>query len=279
MLAILQMLERFIVAYSDRASGLKPRTCFFDDLSKLDVPEGQPVPKAGEERKGSDGKVRKVTQVLTWQDRRERMREVCTSCHASGQITGFYQQFDNLVDLYNDKFAKPAAAIMAELYKANKLTPAQMDEKLEWTYCARPQSPRLCLICELHEHRAQRTGSGDALRERQPQPSSSSLQFEALGINADATPIAVGRTKQPRGIKPASVGMVRIHVRDRVSLGFDERLGVGNVSQYVLRLEIHNAAKASDKMRTSDLHPIECEIGEVHECFGVRVTPQIGGCR
>jgi hypothetical protein len=48
MLAILQMLERFIVAYSDRASGLKPRTCFFDDLSKLDVPEGQPVPKAGE---------------------------------------------------------------------------------------------------------------------------------------------------------------------------------------------------------------------------------------
>ena len=27
-----------------------------------------------------------------------------------------------------------AAAIMAELYKANKLTAAQMDEKLEWTY-------------------------------------------------------------------------------------------------------------------------------------------------
>ena len=49
-------------------------------------------------------------------------------------MTGFYQQFDDLVDLYNDKFAKPAAAIMAELYKANKLTPRQMDEKLEWTY-------------------------------------------------------------------------------------------------------------------------------------------------
>ena len=106
----------------------------FDDLSKMDVPEGQPVPKVGDERKGSDGKTRKVTQVLTWQDRRERMQEVCTSCHASGQVTGFYQQFDNLVDLYNDKFAKPAAAIMAELYKANKLTAAQMDEKLEWTY-------------------------------------------------------------------------------------------------------------------------------------------------
>jgi hypothetical protein len=59
---------------------------------------------------------------------------VCTSCHAGGQVEGFYKQFDNLVDLYNDKFAKPATAIMNELYKANKLTAAQMDEPLEWTY-------------------------------------------------------------------------------------------------------------------------------------------------
>lgn len=106
----------------------------FDDLSKLDVPEGQPLPKVGDERKGNDGKVRKVTQVFTWQDGRERMQEVCASCHAGGLVTGFYKQFDDLVDMYNDKFAKPAAAIMAELYKANKLTAAQMDEKLEWTY-------------------------------------------------------------------------------------------------------------------------------------------------
>ena len=55
----------------------------FDDLSKLDVPEGQPLPKVGDERKGNDGKVRKVTQVFTWQDRRERMQEVCASCHAA----------------------------------------------------------------------------------------------------------------------------------------------------------------------------------------------------
>jgi hypothetical protein len=116
------------------AISTKLNMVIFDDLSKMDVPEGQPVPNVGDERKGSDGKVKKVTQVLTWQDRRERMRDVCTNCHASGQVSGFYQQFDNLVDLYNDKFAKPAAAIMAELYKANKLTPAQMDEKLEWTY-------------------------------------------------------------------------------------------------------------------------------------------------
>ena len=106
----------------------------FDDMSKIDIPEGQPLPKVGDERKGSDGQVRKVTQVLTWQDRRQHMQDVCTSCHAGGLVDDFYKQFDNLVDMYNDKFAKPATAIMNELYKANKLTPAPMDEKLEWTY-------------------------------------------------------------------------------------------------------------------------------------------------
>ncbi len=106
----------------------------FDDLSKTDIPEGQPLPKVGDERKGADGRVRKVTKVLTWEDRRNGMKDVCTSCHASGQVEGFYKQFDNLVDLYNDKFAKPATSIMNELYKANKLTAGQMDEPLEGTY-------------------------------------------------------------------------------------------------------------------------------------------------
>jgi len=106
----------------------------YDDLSKEDVPEGKPLPKVGDERKGSDGKTRKVTQILTWQDRRQKMQDVCSSCHAAGLVDGFYKQFDDLVVMYNDKFAKPATAIMDELYKANKLTPAPMDEKIEWTY-------------------------------------------------------------------------------------------------------------------------------------------------
>ena len=50
----------------------------FDDLSKEDVPEGQPLPKVGDERQGQGRQERKVTQALTWQDRRERMQEVCT---------------------------------------------------------------------------------------------------------------------------------------------------------------------------------------------------------
>ncbi len=106
----------------------------YDDLSKEDFPDGAPVPEAGQVVKGKDGTTRTVRNVLTWQARRERMQDVCSQCHASGQVTGFYAQFDKAVDLYNEKFAKPATAIMNELYKAKKLTPAPMDEKLEWTY-------------------------------------------------------------------------------------------------------------------------------------------------
>jgi hypothetical protein len=106
----------------------------YDDFWKDDLPEGTPLPKVGDNYKAKDGKMRQVIAVLTWEERRQRMQDVCSGCHAGGQVTGFYEQFDNLVNLYNDKFAKPATAIMGELYKANKLTAAQMDEKLEWIY-------------------------------------------------------------------------------------------------------------------------------------------------
>jgi len=106
----------------------------YEDLSKDDLPESVPLPKVGDEVKASDGKTRKVVNIVTWEERRGRMQDVCGQCHAGGQVTGFYRQFDDLVDLYDEKFARPATAIMGELYKAGKLTPAPMDEKLEWTY-------------------------------------------------------------------------------------------------------------------------------------------------
>ena len=48
----------------------------FDDLSKEDRPDGAALPKVGDEVKGRDGVTRKVQQILTWQQRRERMQEV-----------------------------------------------------------------------------------------------------------------------------------------------------------------------------------------------------------
>ena len=69
-----------------------------------------------------------------WEKKRADMQDVCSNCHASGWVGNFYQQYDNTIDLYNEKFAKPAKSIMDKLYAANKLTKTPFDEKLEWTY-------------------------------------------------------------------------------------------------------------------------------------------------
>jgi hypothetical protein len=66
--------------------------------------------------------------------RRDSMKDVCGSCHAAPFVEGFYQQFDNLVVFYNDKFGKPATAIRKELMERGKLTPADFDDKLDWIY-------------------------------------------------------------------------------------------------------------------------------------------------
>jgi len=96
---------------------------------EFDVPEGKEIPKVGDEAKGS-----KVISVLTWEDRRNKMKSVCTSCHSDSVIEGHYIQFDEVVDLYNEKFAKPIAAVMDELKKGGYTTPAPFDEEIEWTW-------------------------------------------------------------------------------------------------------------------------------------------------
>jgi len=73
-------------------------------------------------------------KLENWEKRRAAMQDVCSNCHAAGWVENFYKQYDNTVDLYNEKFAKPAKAIMDKLYAANKLTKTPFDEKIEWTY-------------------------------------------------------------------------------------------------------------------------------------------------
>jgi hypothetical protein len=62
------------------------------------------------------------------------MEEICVACHERSVIDGHYAQFDNVVDLYNDKFAKPIAAVMSDLKDKGYITPAPFDEKIEWTW-------------------------------------------------------------------------------------------------------------------------------------------------
>ena len=45
--------------------------------------------------------------VDTWEAKRTRMKQVCAHCHTPDYIYAFYQQYDDFVVLYNEKFAKP----------------------------------------------------------------------------------------------------------------------------------------------------------------------------
>ena len=96
---------------------------------EFDQPEGKALPKIGDEVNGS-----KVVEILTWEQRRDRMKNVCVTCHSSGTVAGHYKQFDDLVELYNDKYAKPIAAVMKELEDKGYLTREPMDAKIKWTW-------------------------------------------------------------------------------------------------------------------------------------------------
>ncbi len=66
--------------------------------------------------------------------KRGRMQDVCSHCHTPDYINGFYQQYDDLVVLFNEKFAKPGQAIMDALRKAELISSTQFDDEIEWTW-------------------------------------------------------------------------------------------------------------------------------------------------
>jgi hypothetical protein len=70
----------------------------------------------------------------TAEQKRDRMKDVCSHCHTVDYVNSFYEQYDNLVILYNEKFAKPGLAIMAALVDNGLRTPTQFDEEIEWSW-------------------------------------------------------------------------------------------------------------------------------------------------
>ncbi len=70
-----------------------------------------------------------------WKNKRKNMTQVCQNCHGEYFVNGHFYQFDALVNLYNDKFAKPATEII-NLVKKKKLlkNPAAFSNELEWAY-------------------------------------------------------------------------------------------------------------------------------------------------
>lgn len=84
--------------------------------------------------KETDPEARRDLIADTWEAKRERMKQVCSHCHTPDYINGFYRQYDDLVLLYNEKFARPGKAIVDALTENGMLTKPQFDEEIEWTW-------------------------------------------------------------------------------------------------------------------------------------------------
>jgi hypothetical protein len=68
------------------------------------------------------------------EDKRYRMKEVCAHCHTLEWVNAFYYRYDNVVGLYNEKFARPGVAIMAALADNGVRSDVEFDERIEWTW-------------------------------------------------------------------------------------------------------------------------------------------------
>lgn len=70
----------------------------------------------------------------TWQEKRQQMQDVCMHCHTAPYISAFYEQYDDFVVNYNEKFAKPGQSLIALLKSTGLLTQVDFDEEIEWTW-------------------------------------------------------------------------------------------------------------------------------------------------
>ncbi len=71
---------------------------------------------------------------LSWEQRRDKMINVCTQCHTESYVEGHYSQYDNVVNLYNDKFGKPATKLFKLAKEVKLLDDVAFNQKIEWTY-------------------------------------------------------------------------------------------------------------------------------------------------
>jgi hypothetical protein len=118
----------------------------YEDGTKEDYPDSRALPKVGDTVATTDKVVenntlvskavpRQVKSITTWQERRARMQGVCLNCHSQSHIDGFYSQYDGLVALYNEKFAKPAQAMMNDLTKDGVLRKeAPFEHEVQWVF-------------------------------------------------------------------------------------------------------------------------------------------------
>ena len=78
---------------------------------------------------------RRVASIVTWEERRDLMKGACINCHSPTYVDNFYRQFDDLVILYNNKFARPAKELMDELQADGVLrAEAPFEHRVQWVF-------------------------------------------------------------------------------------------------------------------------------------------------
>ena len=84
--------------------------------------------------KETDPEIRRTLIHDSAENKRDRMKQVCSHCHTPDYVNAFYTQYDDLVILYNEKFAKPGKQIMTVLADEGLRSKTQFDEEIEWTW-------------------------------------------------------------------------------------------------------------------------------------------------
>lgn len=70
-----------------------------------------------------------------WKAKRGSMKDVCLNCHQARFVDGHYYQYDALVELYNEKFGKPAGVIIKMVKDKGLLErKAAFSNDIEWEY-------------------------------------------------------------------------------------------------------------------------------------------------
>jgi hydroxylamine dehydrogenase len=80
----------------------------------------------------SDAKMGLASASINWETRRDNMKDVCAACHSKSYTEAFYIQYDGMIDLYNNKYAKPGIALMAAAQPL--LKPAKFSNKIDWIW-------------------------------------------------------------------------------------------------------------------------------------------------
>ncbi len=82
----------------------------------------------------SDAKMGLPGKDVPWQVRRQNMKKVCLNCHNGHWVDNFYTQYDGLIELYNEKFAKPGLALYAVAKQAKELPAVNFSHEVDWIW-------------------------------------------------------------------------------------------------------------------------------------------------